>query len=58
MIKKIFKNLNNKIKTSATDEKEEKKIIQNELQNKSKYKNNNKCFSWIPPTPKKIQEAN
>ena len=31
-------------------------MIQNELQNKSKYKNNNKCFSWISPQ-KKIQEA-
>ena len=30
--------------TAATEKKETK--IQNQLQNKSKYKNNNNCFSW------------
>ena len=47
--KKVLQSLNtvnNESTTTASEEKKKKKI-QNQLQNKSKYKKNDKCFSWI-----------
>ena len=47
--KKVLQSLNtvnNESTTTASEEKKKKKI-QNQLQNKSKYKKNKKCFSRI-----------